>query len=429
MSHQTIGPERAVLYTMPSLPSDVLRTMEFDQFFEGYHGAPFCVSTRDGWRWSSAGFRPPVATVVFRSRSKLDGVINDAGESTFGRFFLEGELDIQGDVSALLSVAEYVLRHSGQLSRTLVHTLVHASLELSRRLKTGIRGRGITNRSLIKESADLPVKFFEQWLGPTLGHFCARFESTEENLERAQRRSLDAVCDALELERDDRLLEIGCGWGSLLLHSAAQYKTNAQGTAWSAEQAEAINGRIRANDLQMRCHAEYRDLRAAPYPRASFDKIAEVGIFEQVDYRRLREHLVLMRRMLRPNGMLLLHRITRSPEVKPHKNASLYSDMFLEGELAPLSKELEASENAGLEVCSVQNIGRDYERTLRLWIQKLQRSVQNRGAFSSRGYRVWLLYLVDVAAAIQAGDLQIQQLLLRVPACQNQAAVQMRWAS
>lgn len=422
MSHETIGAERAVIYTMPSLPSDVLRSLQFDQFFESYRGAPFCVCTRDGWRWISASFRPPVSTVIFRSREKLDGVINDAAESTFGKSFLEGELDIQGDMSVLLSVAEYVLRHSGQLSRTLVHTLIHASLELSRRLKTGIRSHTLGSRALIKSACNLPLGFFEQWLGASLGHFCARFEKPEEGLDDAQRNSLEAVCRLLELDREDRLLELGCGWGSLLLHSAAQYKTSAQGTTWTPEQAEAINQRIRELDMQRRCAAEYRDIRLSPYRELAFDKIADIGIFDQVDSRHLREHLIRLRRLLAPGGLLLLHRMTRSGDTKSHKNASLYPDMFLNGELAPLSKELEAAEAAGLDVRSVENMDREYERTLRLWIQKLQKAAQNPSAHSSaRSCRVWLLYLVDVAAALQAGDLQIQQVLLRVSPRQKRA--------
>lgn len=420
LSHETIGPERAVIYTMPSLPSDVLRSIEFDQFFESYRGAPFSVCTKDGWRWSSADFRAPVSTVVFRSREKLDGVINDAAESTFGKFFLEGELDIQGDMSVLLSVAEYVLRNSGHLSRNLVHTLIHASLELSRRLRTGIRSHALPDQALIKSACNLPLGFFEQWLGASLGHFCARFQKPEESLDQAQNNSLEAVCKMLELDREDRLLELGCGWGSLLLHSAAHYNANARGTAWSPEQADAINDRIRELDMQYRCDAEYRDIRVSPYRDAAFDKVAEIGIFDQVDSRHLREHLASLRRTLAPDGLLLLHRMTRSGDIKSHKNASLHSDMFLNGELAPLSKDLEAAEYAGFEIRSVENMSKDYERTLRLWIQKLQKAAQYTAAHpSARSCRVWLLYLVDVTTALKAGDLQIQQLLFHVPSRQK----------
>jgi cyclopropane-fatty-acyl-phospholipid synthase len=415
MSHETIGPQRAIVYTMPSLPSDLLRSMEFDQFFDRYLGPPFTVRTSDGWRWSSGAFHTAACVVTFGTREKLDGVINDAAESTVARLFLNGELDIQGDMSALLGVADYVLRHSGQLSRTLVHTLSRVTVELSRRLKTAGRHDGrrheFNSRSLLSSSCNLPLHFFEQWLGPSLAHFCARFHGAEENLDAAQRNSLDSVCNLLELEREDRLLEVGCGWGSLLLHAAAQYRVNAQGTTSSAEQADAIKCRIRERDMQRRCGAECRDLRTKPYPRETFDKIVEIGVFEQVEYRHLREYFTGMRRMLTAEGLLLVHRMTRPPEVRSHKNSVVQPDLFLNGDLAPLSKEIEAAEGAGLEVRSVENLREDYEHTLRLWIQRLQQTANH----ADRGYRVWLLYLIDIAAAVQAGDLQVQQMLLRRP--------------
>jgi cyclopropane-fatty-acyl-phospholipid synthase len=415
MSHETIGPERAVLYTMPSLPSDLLRSMQFDQFFDSYRGRSFCVRTGDGWRWSSIAYHAPACTVTFRTREMLDGVINDAAESTVARLFLDGELDIQGDMPALLSVAEYVLRHSGQLSRTLVHTLSRVTLELSRRVKTAGRTRIFESRSVLTSSltssCSLPLDFFEQWLGPSLAHFCARFHGPEENLDAAQRNSLESVCRLLRLEREDRLLEVGCGWGSLLLHAAGQYRADARGTTSSAVQAEAINRRIRERDMQRRCAAEVRNLRTAPYAAETFDKVVEIGIFEQVESRDPREYFCRMHRMLAPEGLLLVHRMTRPPE---HKAAALHSDLFLNSELAPLSKEIEAAEAAGLEVRSVENLREDYEHTLRVWIQRLQQTGHHSPeAASNRGYRFWLLYLIDLATAVQAGDLQIQQVLLR----------------
>lgn len=422
MSHETIGPERAVVYTMPSLPSDLLRSMQFDQFFDSYRGASFSVRTRDGWRWSSTAYHAPACAVTFRTREMLDSVINDAAESTVARLFLDGELDIQGDTAALLSVAEYVLRHSGQLSRTLVHTLSRVTLELSRRVKTAGRIHSFKNRPMVTpswltSSSNLPLHFFEQWLGPSLAHFCARFHGQDENLEAAQQNSLESVCSLLRVERDARLLEVGCGWGSLLLHAAGEYKANAHGTTSNAVQADAINRRIREREMQWRCGAEVRNLRTAPYPAETFDKIVEIGIFEHVGYRDLREYFIRMRRMLAQDGMLLVHRMTRPPE---HKAAARHSDLFLNGDLAPLSKEIEAAEAAGLEVRSVENLREDYEHTLRLWIQRLQQTGHDSPeAAADRGYRLWLFYLIDIASAVQAGDLQIQQVLLQRPAVES----------
>lgn len=415
MSHETIGPERSVVYTMPLLPSDALRSMQFDQFFEQYRGAPFSVHTHDGWGWSSTFLRSPVCVVTFRTRQKLDGVINDATESTFGRLFLEGDLDIQGDIAALTAAAEYVLRHSSELSGTLVHTLTRATLELSRRLMPVGRSGTMSGWHPLACASSLPLNFFEQWLGPSLAHSCARFRGTDDRLDTAQSNAMEAICTALGLKREDRLLEVGCGWGTLLLYAASRYKATAQGTTSSIEQAAAISERVHELGLQWNCSADCRDLRARPYPPETFDKIAEVGVFGQSDSSHLREHFACLRLMLVPGGVLLMHRLTRSREPGSHKTSALYPEMFSNGRLAPLSKELETAEAVGLDILSVENLRADYEHTLSEWIQRLQRSANRMGDESHRGYRAWLLYLMDTITALQTGAVQLQQFVLQRP--------------
>ena len=123
MAHESLEPGRTVIYNLPTLPSDSLRTLEFSQFFRDYHGPRFLVRTGDGWSWPSPAPRSPEFVAVFRSRADLDAVIGDRGETQLSRTFLKGGLEIQGNIFALLSVAEYTLLHAETLSNGLVHTL------------------------------------------------------------------------------------------------------------------------------------------------------------------------------------------------------------------------------------------------------------------------------------------------------------------
>lgn len=416
MSHERVGSKRTVAYSMPSLPSDALRSLEFANFFQQYRGMPFAVRTADGWQWRSSQVRPAVFTATFRSRERLDAVINDSTEANLGRAFLNGELDAQGDFSALLAIAEYVFRRSGRLAGGWGSMIARASLDLSQRVRSVRRHSGVKSWRSPACPWELPVQFFRHWLGPCLSHSCAQFGGPEESLEIAQNNALDRVCQLLEMEWGDRFLDISCGWGSLLLHSAANYRVDAQGIASSEEQAATTTSRIHQHNLERQCSVMCRDLRTTPLRPETFDKIADIGLFEQVGFRSLRDYFLCARRTLSPGGLFLLHRMVRPTEMPSHKSTWLNADLFPNGEPGSLSKELEAAASAGLEMRSVENVRENYEQTLRVWISMLQRDPECHASHASaRGYRRWLLYLLEVLTSFQAGDLEVYQILLRRP--------------
>lgn len=412
MSHEIAERGRTVRYKAPARPSDSLRSLQFSQFFSEYHGAAFAVRTIDGWAWASGSVRAPAFVATFRTRDQLDAVIGDARETTLGRIFLDGDLDIQGDIFALLAVAEYTLRHAEGLSGNLIRLLARMRVDLSKRLTPWRRHAAVQNWHCAPCPLDLPVEFFESWLGSLLAHSCAMFRKPEEDLESAQRNALERACCSLRLDRGDRLLDVSCGWGSLMLHAAAHCGADVQGITSSDLQAEVAAERIGRTGLGRRCAVECRDLRRTPYRAEGFDKIADIGIFEQVASADLGEYLACMQQMLVPGGLLLLHRMTRPRTARAPQSASLPRDLSLE----PLSREMETAEAAGLEVLSVESLQREYEQTLRVWIEQLRQSWTRTTAEAvNRGRRAWLLYLVEMAANLQTGDLQVHRMVLRRP--------------
>lgn len=411
MSHEIIEPGRAVVYSLPSAFSDTLRTLQFEQFFSQYAGSAFCVRTLDGWSWSSSAVRTPEFVVTFRTSDALDAVIGDANEATLSRMFLDGGLDIQGNIFVLLSAAEYTLRHSEGLSSNLIQTVGRISLDVSRRLIHGRKGAASRNWHCAPCPLDLPVEFFEPWLGPCLGHFSAHFRDSDEDFDAAQRNALERACGLLDLGGCDRLLDVGCGWGSLLLYAAERYGADSRGIASSGLQVQAAEDRICRSGLAWKCSVESRDLRTAPFRAKAFSKITHLGIFEQTHFPDLGKFLACMQKMLIPGGLLLLDRMTRAHDcgvIARSIQPGLPSE--------PISKELELAECAGFELISAESLRDEYEQTLRVWIDHLLRNWMREGTRPfGRGSRAWLLYLVEIAAALRAEELQVHRILLRRP--------------
>ena len=417
MSHEITEPGRAVVYNLPSAFSDTLRTLQFEQFFSGYEGPAFCVRTLDGWSWSSSGLRNPEFTAIFRTRDALDAVVGDAKEATLGRIFLEGGLEIQGNIFVLLSAAEYTLRHSEGLSNSLIQTVGRISMDVSRRLIHGRKSSASHNWLCTPCPLDLPVEFFEPWLGAYLGHFCADFRERDEDFAAAQQNGLERACRLLELGGCDRLLDVGCGWGSLLLYAAEHYGANSRGISSSGLQVQAAEDRICRSGLAWKCCVECRDLRTAPFRAQAFDKITHLGIFEQAPFPDLGKYLACMQKMLVPGGMLLLDRMTRTRDCGPIARSI---NLGLPPE--PLSKELEVAECAGFELIAADSLRDQYEQTLRIWIEHLLRNWMRESSRPfCRGYRTWLLYLVGVAAGMRAEEFQVHRILLRRPRCEHAA--------
>lgn len=411
MSHEITEPGRAVVYNLPSAFSDTLRTLQFDQFFSAYEGSAFSVRTLDGWSWSSSVLRAPEFVATFRSREALDAVIGDAKETTLSRTFLNGGLDIRGNIFVLLSAAEYTLRHSENLSNNLIQNVGRISSDVSRRLIHGRKNSTARNWQCTPCPLDLPVEFFEPWLGSHLGHFCVDFRESDDDFAVAQQNSLERACELLELDGSDRLLDVGCGWGALLLYAADHYRADSRGIASSELQVQAAEDRICRKGLAWKCSVECRDLRTSPFTAQSFSKITHLGIFEQAPFSDLDKYLACMQKMLIPGGLLLLDRLTRSRDcgaiarsIKP----GLPSE--------PLSKELDIAECAGFELISADSLRDEFEHTLRVWIEHLLRSwMRDASRAFGHGYRSWLLYLVEVAASLRAEELQVHRVLLRRP--------------
>lgn len=415
MSHEIAAGGVRLVYSMPAWPSDILRSVQFTHFFESHDGVPFLVQTRDGWSWSSSE-RAPAFTVTFSSRESLDAVINGSSEDALARAFLEGDLDIQGDIFTLLNVAEYILRHSHGISRNVIRTLAQASIGWFKRLSASAEDTLSGGGRRASCSLNLPASFFRPWLGESLGSCCAAFTSPRDGLDTAQMRRLDHVCEALELSSDDRLLDANCGWGSLLLF-AGKHGVCAKGIAAAEHQACIATDRIMRHNLHDRCHAVWGAVRHPQGVPGSYDKIVDIGAFDQVMHSHLADFLTRMQKLLVPGGRLLLHRLTRTRPLPRFSTGSQHAEVASANDLTSLAAELQCAESVGLHTLQVTDLGEQYRRTLRAWIDNLQHSSSPCHTCQEyRDYRSWLFCLLDTVSNLETGILQFHELVLVRPA-------------
>jgi len=380
--------------------------------FRDYHGPAFSIRLWDGWQWSSSANERPSCTIVVATPDALTTLIARPNEVTLGEAYIHGDLDVEGDIFSVFEVAGYLFSRPKGLKQCTLEKLGSVAYVVGQRLKHGALNSKNRDRLSIAYHYDLPAEFFEPWLGPTMVYSCAYFRDSADSLEAAQTQKLDLICRKLGLQPGDRFLDIGCGWGSLVLHAAKRWHVHADGITLSQRQAEVGRRRIAQSQLEDCCSVElldYRDLKETE----SYDKIASIGMFEHVGRKNLQGYFGIAKRLLRPGGLFLNHGIARSATSPIRENSFIRRYVFPDGRLVTISETIAAAESQGFEVRDVENLREHYELTLRRWVDGLERNADSLiRMVSTMKYRIWLLYAAGCAAAFRRGDLTVQQVLL-----------------
>lgn len=398
------------------ISKDTKRKIMVDRLFASYSGPAFAIRTWDGWIWRSSDNQAAVFTVEFKTPSALGHIFLNPNEWSLGKAFIEGRLEVEGDLIAAFHLAEYIFQQPLALRQSLLQKLGATFFHIQELMRGGRRHSPSRDCMAISYHYDQPPEFYLPWLGASLVYSCAYFIHQDDSLDIAQKNKLDYICRKLRLEPGERFLDIGCGWGSLILHAACEYRAIAAGITLSQRQATTAVGRINRAQLQQRCSVELRDYRTLVDSPEFFDKIASVGMFEHVGRNLLPAYFQIAHGILRPGGVLLNHGIARSCKQKSRKLSFIDRYVFPDGELVPIYEALEAAEKAGFEVRDVENLREHYAKTLRLWVQGLEENKESALRYVPRStYRIWRLYMAGSAAAFERGDLGIYQTLLCRP--------------
>ena len=243
---------------------------------------------------------------------------------------------------------------------------------------------------------------------------CAYFADPGESLEAAQERKLELICAKLRLEPGERLLDIGCGWGSLLIHAARHHGVSGVGVTLSDAQAALARERVASRGLSDRIEIrvqDYRELDDGP-----FDKIASVGMYEHVGRGELDHYARTVHALLKPGGLFLNHGIARLHSEAPDKDTFIYRYVFPDGELSPVTDVMTSLQGAGLEVRDVESLREHYPLTLRRWLANLHAHRDEAVAdIGDERERVWRLYMLASALGFEAGDVTVYQTLTTRP--------------
>ena len=316
--------------------------------------------------------------------------------------YINGEAELEGDVREAIRGAEAISR---AIPKALFHSQGPTNGRHSKR----------DDREAIQHHYDVSNEFYALWLDPRMVYSCAYFRGEDDSLEQAQLQKLDHICTKLRLEPGERFLDVGCGWGALVIHAAREYGVHATGITLSENQHRLANERIREAGLEDRCRVlleDYRDLRG----EGIFDKIASVGMFEHVGLRNLPLYFGTVGRLLREKGVFLNHGIT---SMDPRNRAVGYGAgefidryVFPRGELAHLHLAIHDMSEQHFEVHDVEGLRPHYERTLGFWSANYEKRLAEAVAASSeRIARIWRLYLAGCAHAFEQGWISIYQVL------------------
>ena len=406
-------------------PADVTLAA-LEELLGEYRPRDFGVRLWDGSRWEPEPGEPERFTLVLRHPGALRRMLLPPSELALAEAYIYGDFDIEGSLEAVFPLADHLLverpppvraraRHVRRLLRLPANGRPASgtgAVELSGRKHS--LGR---DRQAVSYHYDRSNEFFAVFLDPELVYSCAYFASEDQDLDSAQRRKLDYICRKLRLRPGERLLDIGCGWGSLIRHAARRYGVEAVGITLSARQAELAEERIRADGLAGRCRVELRDYRELDEPEG-FDKLVSVGMFEHVAEAVLPAYFGQAWRLLRPGGTFLNHGISRPVRQPPRRGPSfLQKYVFPDGELVPVGKAALLAEEAGFEVRDVESLREHYVLTLRHWLRRLDAGREEAvRAADEVSYRVWRLYMSGSVHGFRTGRVNVHQTLLVKPA-------------
>ncbi len=269
------------------------------------------------------------------------------------------------------------------------------------------------NSQAIQFHYDLSNHFYALWLDRAMVYSCAYFTSPEQGLEEAQISKLDHICRKLRLKPGDQLLDIGCGWGALVLHAAQNYGVHAHGITLSGKQLEFAQVSIQSMGLQDRVKVELRDYRDLS-GEASYDKISSVGMFEHVGLKNLPVYFAKVHSLLKPAGLFLNHGITHDVEGwEPTLSTEFINRyIFPDGQLDTVSNIQRVMERQRFEIEDVESLRSHYALTLRHWVVRLgQQHDQALHYVNESTYRVWRLYMAACALEFESGEIGVYQLL------------------
>jgi cyclopropane-fatty-acyl-phospholipid synthase len=389
---------------------------------------PFGLRLWDGTTEGPGAGHEPSFTLVLNRPGALRRMLLPPTDLALGEAYLRDDFDVEGDLERATELADVLaarLRSPALLARLWRKLPADDVPKKAVDGTPGHLGGRLHSRkrdaSAVRSHYDVGNEFYALWLDGRMVYSCAYFETGEEDIHTAQEAKLDLICRKLRLKPGESLLDIGCGWGSLVLHAAERYDVRTTGITLSERQATFARARIAEAGLADRCRIEVRDYRDLPR-EVVFDKVVSVGMFEHVGRSRLPTYFSQAYRLTRPGGLFLNHGIvTLSSHPAPlrmlerplsRRTSFIQRYVFPDGELVPPADVLRRAEAAGFETRDLESLREHYALTLRRWVRRLEEHHDEATRIvGETTYRIWRLYMSGSARAFATGRIGVIQTL------------------
>lgn len=390
--------------------------------------------------------QPAGFTLVLRRPGAIRRMLLPPTELALGEAYLRDDFDIKGDIEAAAALADGLarrLRSPATIARLMARLLslpaddyLPPITEDKGRPASRLEGREhsrMRDAAAVRYHYDTGNDFYALWLDSRMVYSCAYFQTGTEDIDAAQTAKLEYICRKLRLQPGERLLDIGCGWGGLVMYAARSYSVQALGVTLSEPQAELARKRIAELGLGERCRIDVRDYRdLAPDP--PFDKVVSVGMFEHVGRKMLPTYFAQAYKLTKPGGLFLNHGIVTLDDERVSKGrlpaiisrylpsslwkrgAFISKYVFPDGELVTPHEVVTYAEQAGFETRDIESLREHYALTLRRWVHRLEaRHDDACRLVGEQTYRVWRLYMAGSAHGFASGKLGVIQTLLSSP--------------
>src|SRR6476659_9586917 len=379
---------------------------------------PFTIELWDGSRVPSTNGGGP--TFGVRSKDALAYMVASPGQLGLGRAYVAGEIQVD-DMDAVIGLLnDWQPPHGGAAGKA---RLVAAALRAAGvrrpppapKAELHLRGRKHTSerdREAVRHHYDVGNEFFALFLDESMTYSCAIFSRGAKTLEEAQETKLDLVCTKLALQEGERVLDVGCGWGSFVMHAAARYGVEAVGITLSENQAELARRRVADAGLSDKVEIRVQDYRELA--GESFDAVASIGMVEHVGESQIDTYAEQLASMLKPGGRLLNHGISRLKHGSVEGGPFSERYVFPDGETLQVSRVILALERAGFITRHVEDFGADYAETLRHWIANLDENLERAEQIAGpERLRVGRLYLRAARHGFEIDFTSVYQVLCR----------------